>query len=166
MSSVSWGSGLGASALLPARTSAERNSCFHPVLTGSRGNVVCGLAEKGHSSCATRGHFQGGGAQSSGAFVITVSSHFSGATLSLSILSYCCFWDVWRGQAKAAGNTVVVRSGETGSSSVRKAALWGGQHGLGGLGSESAGAGSERSRAAYTGKVQSWWVGGSGSLSG
>lgn len=35
------GIGLGREPLLPARTSAERNSCLHPVLSGSRGNVVC-----------------------------------------------------------------------------------------------------------------------------
>ena len=33
-SSESWGSGLGARALLPARTSAETNSCLHPVPGG------------------------------------------------------------------------------------------------------------------------------------
>lgn len=96
----------------------------------------------GHSSCATRGHFRGGGAQSSGAFVISVSGPFSGTALSpVPIFSYFNFWEVWQGQGQVGWEHSDRRFGEMGRSNVRKPALSGGQHGLGGLGPELAGTG-------------------------
>lgn len=85
----------------------------------------------------------GGGIQSSGAFVISVGSRFSGPALSpLPVLSHFNFWEAWKRQGQAGWELSGCSFGEIESSSVRSPALLGGQHELGGLGPDLAGTGS------------------------
>ena len=157
--------GLGASTPLPASTSAERNSCLHAAPRGSRGNVVRRLAEARTRLFRRRGHLRGGGSSSSGAFVVSVSGHFSATALSPFLILSCLNpGRSGKDRPGSVGNTGGIRFGETEGSSDRKAALRvcgrGGQRASGGLGlqpsSMAGGLGrasdGARQGASYTGK--------------
>lgn len=116
--------GLGASTPLPASTSAERNSCLHAAPRGSRGNVVRGLAKTRTRLLRRRGPSTGWGASSSGAFVISVSGHFSATALSPFLILSCLIpGRSGKDRPGSVGNTGRTRFGETESSSDRTPAL-------------------------------------------